>query len=358
MSAEPWRALLWCALLSVHSNGAHRPANILDYEWTDTHFDQPTLGSDMLIAWSLLRPRNIGSYIPPGWSFVGAALHINTLPALPDCTRTTVCGDIPLAQLTVQKAYSYLLRQDFATHWIKPPAPLPLSAAFWPARWTWVRSSPMPIKVRQTLWRRWHNKLYLGPLLPLTEDIDLTEDFGPGDPACPYNEHHRDSPLHFVYNCPPITLGAHAFLSRCWTLWTGSVPSPLWVMDEWAGSENRGWSLAFACLVHALYAGRMHRMDPKSAHDGPLDLLLYVLALFKKQLTGTIHAALGNLLSLKKIKRCNKLGWPASWITRTDGVAKLTISWPPFPTLLPTTAPVSLSLRLPPPHQAAPGLAS
>jgi len=68
---------------------------------------------------------------------------------------------------------------------------------------------------------------------------------------------------------------------------------------------------------------------------------------------------LGNLLSLKKIKRCSKLGWPTSWLTRTDdSIAKVTVSWPPLTTSLPMAAPVSLSLRLPPPHRVAPGPAS
>ena len=48
-----------------------------------------------------------------------------------------------------------------------------------------------------------------------------------------------------------------------------------------ATAEGQAWMLAFACLHHALYAGRMHRLDERFAGDRPIAHLLYVLALFQ-----------------------------------------------------------------------------
>ena len=92
------------------------------------------------------------------------------LPAMPDCKDIVVCGNVPIAKLTVKAAYSFLLRCDFADRRSAPRNPLKLPRIFplindaqLTKRWQWIASSPLPAKVRQTLWRRWHNRLWLGP---------------------------------------------------------------------------------------------------------------------------------------------------------------------------------------------------
>ena len=103
-------------------------------------------------------------------------------------------------------------------------------------------------------------------------------------------------------------------------------PNTCWPTQEWADKQH-GWMLAFACLHHALYAGRMHRLDERFARDRPHSLLLYVLALFRKLVCGIVRATVGHLIDAPLRKRLKKLHWPANWCV--DGNA--TVQWPQLP---------------------------
>ena len=139
-------------------------------------------------------------------------------------------------------------------------------------------------------------------------------------PKCPY-ANHSDSLAHFAVDCPIVATPAHRYLTQCWRLWSGSAPEPAWLKCEWAG-VNRGWMLAFACLHHALYAGRMHRLDETHANDSALALLLYVLALFRKLIKGMAEAAVGMIKDPDSLtRRLKKLRWPEKWCNNRSGRA-------------------------------------
>src|SRR4051794_26759226 len=53
---------------------------------------------------------------------------------------------------------------------IKKLSFLPLGGK-WRTRWKWLARSPLPCKVRQTLWRRWVQKLFLGDKHPLIDAL-------------------------------------------------------------------------------------------------------------------------------------------------------------------------------------------
>ena len=98
--------------------------------------------------------------------------------------------------------------------------------------------------------------------------------------------------------------------------------------------------LAFACLHHALYAGRMHRLDTRFARDRPISHLLYVLALFRKLVHGIAQATVGHLTDARLRDRLKKLGWPRNWCVAGD----FAVSWPPLP------GAATPALALPPSH--------
>jgi len=98
--------------------------------------------------------------------------------------------------------------------------------------------------------------------------------------------------------------------------------------------------VAFACLVHALYAGRMHRLDPKFAALPNSHHLLYVLYLYRKFVSATVHAALG--IEPAPAHRLEKLGWPARWLTFDQGIVAVRLSWPPPPPPPPPPRPLPL----------------
>ena len=142
------------------SRNALRGADLLAYRWTDSDFTTATLGSNLLVAWAALQPQ----HVPPAprasqWAFdSGARAHVVLLPAMPDCKDIVVCGNVPIAKLTVKAAYSFLLRRDFADRRSAPRDPLKLPRIFplindaqLTKRWQWIASSPLPAKVRQTL---------------------------------------------------------------------------------------------------------------------------------------------------------------------------------------------------------------
>jgi len=269
------------------------------------------------------------------------------LPAMPDCKDIVVCGNVPIAKLTVKAAYSFLLRRDFADRRSAPRSPLKLPRIFplinnaqLTKRWQWIASSPLPAKVRQTLWRRWHNRLWLGPESATADDAAAAQADQAKAPLCPYHPHQDDSLTHFAYMCAEAAAPAQAYLAQCWQLWTDYAVDPLWLTKEWAGKQA-GWMLAFACLHHALYAGRMHRLDARFARDRPISLLLYVLALFRKLVHGIAQATVGHLTDARLRDRLKKLGWPDSWCE----VGAFAMPWPPLPGAA-TPAPP------PPPHSA------
>ena len=96
---------------------------------------------------------------------------------------------------------------------------------------------------------------------------------------------------------------------------------------------KRGWMLAFACLHHALYAGRMHRLDEAHTNDSALALLLYVLALFRKLINGMAQAAVGMINDPHSLtRRLKKLRWPENWCNSSSlSHTFLHIAWPPLP---------------------------
>jgi hypothetical protein len=142
----------------------------------------------------------------------------------------------------------------------------------------------MPTKVRQTNFRRWHNRLFLGYDLPVTDAIAMEDENQQFAPYCPYDDNHRDSPQHFTHHCQ-LARCAQAYLRLCWKAWhvqTTQEEYRQWLKKEW--SPHNGWNLAFVCLTHALYAGRMMRMDEKRTYASLWEILIAVLSLFR--LTG------------------------------------------------------------------------
>lgn len=313
----------------------------------------------------MLRPQNVPQHAPLSWTLHRGEWILAALPPIPAAAGIIVCGDIPLATLSVKSAYRFLLAQDIMRvqpHPLRPLSDLP--AVLWPERWLWIAKSPLPIKVRQTVWRRWHNKLYLGPEEP---SIDALSDDDPDqrfDPKCPYDGVHIDSPAHFVHWCPAVARSAQQYLAQCWRLWAPNEPPvDIWLTNEW--SPRSGWMVAFACLAHALYAGRMHRLDPKFAALPNSHHLIYVLYLFRKFVSATVHAALG--IEPAPAHRLEKLGWPASWLTFDQGIVAVRLSWPPppppprplplpIPSIAPPISPLSLlaSSLSPQPQPAIP----
>jgi hypothetical protein len=145
-------------------------------------------------------------------------------------------------------------------------------------------------------------------------------------PSCPYHAHQEGLLAHFAAMCNVIASPAQANLALCWRLWSDLAPAACWLTQEWADKQH-GWMLAFACLHHALYAGRMHRLDERFARDRPASHLLYVLALFRKLVWGIVRATVGHLSDAPLRDRLKKLCWPANWCT--DG--KAAVQWPPLP---------------------------
>ena len=144
----------------------------------------------------------------------------------------------------------------------------------------------------------------------------------------PYDDVHIDSPAHFVHQCPAIARAAQLYLAQCWRLWAPiATPMDSWLLDEW--SPHSGWMVVFACLVHALYAGRMHRLDAQFAALPNSHHLFYVLYLYRKLVSATVHAALG--IEPAPVHRLEKLGWPASWLSYEQGIIAVQLCWPPPP---------------------------
>ena len=92
---------------------------------------------------------------------------------------------------TVKAAYSFLMRHDFADRRSAPRSPLKLPRIFLLINdaqltkcWQWIASSPLPAKVRQTLWRRWHNRLWLGPESATTDDAAAVQADQAKAPSC------------------------------------------------------------------------------------------------------------------------------------------------------------------------------
>ena len=249
---SPWRLLLWRALLSVYTPA--RPANFLTHHWSANAFSKRTLASDLLIAWSMLHPQNVPQHAPLSWILHRGEWIQAALPPIPAAAGIIVCGDIPLATLSVKSTYRFLLAQDIMRVQPRPLRPLSdLPAVLWPERWLWIAKSPLPIKVRQTVWRRWHNKLYLGPEEP---SIDALADDDPDqhfDPKCPFDNVHIDSPAHFVHQCPAVARAAQLYLAQCWRLWARS--RPLWILGFWTSGRRTlaGWLPSHAsCMLSML----------------------------------------------------------------------------------------------------------
>ena len=75
----------------------------------------------------------------------------------------------------MQAAYEFLLARDFEQRTPSPLTPLRcINDVHLRLCWRWLSSSPLPPKVRQTLWRRWHGHLWLGPTRCVAPE--LTED--------------------------------------------------------------------------------------------------------------------------------------------------------------------------------------
>ena len=121
-----------------------------------------------------------------------------------------------------------------------------------------------------------------------------------------------------------------------------------------SGSSRNGPALPTVAGCSPLPASSMRstqgRMDPDFSRDRPLAHLLYVhvLHLFKKLLHGIIHAVLAP--SLDRVKHCERLGWPRSWVSFFNGHFNISISWPALPSVSSSAIPVALHLRIPPPR--------
>jgi hypothetical protein len=332
---SPWRMLLWHSLLSVKTH--QRVANVLSYAWVASSFTERSLAADMLLAWSMLSPRNVPDYEAPKWRFVGNSMRPTSLPPIPTFKEIIVCGNLKLTEISVKKVYRYLREKDFSNrsrdaleqdlcskaHLIKPLSFLPLPG-LWKKRWKWLTQSPLPIKVRQTVWRRWNQKLYLGPVVPISDALDDDDPAQLQEPRCPYNEFHVDTPHHFVRHCQ-VARSAQLYLVDCWRMWEDQEPVASWINEEY--SPHAAWNVAFACLLHALYAGRMHRLDVKFAQDSPLQLLLYVIALFQKLVNATARAGVGETPAI--MARLERLNWPHKWCgTAADGTRSVKVQWP------------------------------
>jgi hypothetical protein len=153
----------------------------------------------------------------------------------------TVCGGIPLKDLTVKAAYRFLLQQETQAMQSPIPTLADLDSSLWEKRWKWLCKSGLPLNVRQLMWRRWQDKLYMGA---------TKEDPSPLCAFCP----SFVSAMHFAKECR-VAKEAKAILRRCWRHWTGKVFPDSWWINEY--SNDWAWMACFAFIIHALYLARV-----------------------------------------------------------------------------------------------------
>jgi exonuclease III len=252
----PWRHLLWYELMDccLELAQSSRSFNFLSHEWGKVRRDPNrhplrTLALEILGAFSALDPRQLpplGGILAFDFQPAEHRWDCSNRPAIPASdlfAETTVCGGlVPLEKLTVKAAYKYLLQKAVAASNKVVPLLLPLSVHKWPRRWAWLCKSGLPMNVRQLVWRRWHDKLYLGAT---SEDPN---------PSCVFCSAQASS-WHFVHECR-VGKEALAFLRCVWRHWTGKTFPTSWWDDEWASKEP-AWNACFAFLVHALYRVRV-----------------------------------------------------------------------------------------------------
>ncbi len=249
----PWRHLLW-AMLTKTAECCGPSTDILGFQWhlLPARCRDPSLQFyfDILRSFASLEPKGVPPPGVPSFPFVlspSVTHHFFRLPpSLPstlDSSSISVCDGVRLEKLTVKTAYLFLLRRDLER--------LPLTASplalpcpsLWSKRWRWLNASLLPQPVRQLMWRRWHNKLYMGE----TKDTP--------SPLCPFCPRRTlASALHSFKDCS-LALAARELLQECWLLWTGSRFDTTWWDNEY--SPNAAWMACFSFMLHALYVARV-----------------------------------------------------------------------------------------------------
>ena len=154
-------------------------------------------------------------------------VHTWSLLSDEDIAGITVCDGIALDKLSVKTVYRFLLARDLAEY--VPPPTLPLIPALqWPRRWKWLAKVMLPQPVRQFMWNRWHDRLYMG---------EIREDPSPRCAFCPA----RATAYHCSKECH-VAEAARDLLQRCWEHWSGERFPAAWWTNEWSTDASTSWS--------------------------------------------------------------------------------------------------------------------
>lgn len=246
----PWRHLLWAALQDEGFQ-LGSSTDVLARQW---HKDKVATGKSplaqllcaILQAFSLLEPIGVVPlaggvkrvYSPQLGRWTPASL--SSIPDGASLASITVCGGVTLDKLSVKVAYAFLLRREMLLHVPAPTLPL-INPWRWERRWQWLAKVFLPQPVRQLMWNRWHNRLYMG---------ETREDPNPRCAFCPA----RATAYHCFKECR-VAEAARDILQQCWVHWTGQEFADKWWKDEW--SSDKAWMACFAFVMHALYIARI-----------------------------------------------------------------------------------------------------
>jgi hypothetical protein len=315
----PWRHLLWAELVDCAAEA--RTSNVLGHKWKAPSSSAAakrhpikSLALEILASFAALQPSGCPVTALPSWSWNGKAFTCAARPPIPSAEQAAaivVCGSTPLEKLTVKGAYLFLLGQALAD--ITPiPTLFGLKFDLWSKRWKWLCKSGLPMNVRQLMWRRWQDKLYLGA----TKDNPT--------PKCAFCDALVSS-THFAKECR-VAKEARAILRRCWHHWTGEHFPDKWWNDEY--SKDWAWMACFAFMVHALYLARVEVSKRRRSPTVPASM---VARLFRANLSG-------HLLSLSW--HYSFLDHPLRQFWMLDGAwlhstppchLRVTVSWPSPP---------------------------
>jgi hypothetical protein len=260
-----WRHLMWAAL-QLEGFQLAGSMDVIGHDWMRSPADPADLEPlsaflrSVLRDFAALEPK--GMPAPPGvvrtvYSNVQKRFvpsHVWSLPSEEDLAGITVCGGFTLDSLSVKTVYRFFLARDLAEY--APPPTLPLIPALqWPRRWRWLAKVMLPQPVRQFMWNRWHDRLYMG---------EIREDPSPRCAFCSA----RATAYHCFKECH-VAEAARDLLQRCWEHWCGGRFPAAWWKNEW--SPDASWMACFALLLHSIYVVRIkivkedRRIEPKSA---------------------------------------------------------------------------------------------
>jgi hypothetical protein len=227
----PWAQLLWALLCQCAQNTAASRTGLLaaddvfGFPYGEIHDDSTCLALKILKSLCAIQPANLPQ------------ISANApLPSAAMFSAVTVCGGVPFLKCTTAQRYDFL-----SAHSVLVPQQLDepaVSESTWKERWLWLKKTNLPNVVRQTLWRKWHGKLYLGA----NRENRV--------PVCPHCPHVLQTVRHLTFECPVAQSVARG-VDTWWFHWTGDHGLPSAWVREW--HSNPAWMALFAFVVHSLY---------------------------------------------------------------------------------------------------------